>query len=60
MSELTLIDESKLLEWTDYKQRADLRKWLIQQKIPFRLGKGGKICVVEYDLRMNQLNELIA
>lgn len=45
-----LISESDLMNWTKYSQRAALRKWLIKNKIPYREGKEGELCVVAADL----------
>ena len=57
-----LIDEADLLKWVGYEkgQRERLRKWLIQNNIPYRPGKDGKLCVVAYDLSLKQTDELVA
>lgn len=45
-----LISEAELLDWTGYTQRAALENWLLDNRIPYRPGKGGKLCVAAADL----------
>lgn len=45
MSEL--INEEPLKEWTGHKQRPALMKWLREQRIPYLVGNGGRVCVTE-------------
>ena len=45
-----LATEDDLKRWTGYNRRGDLRRWLRDSKVPFRIGKGGTICVCISDL----------
>ncbi len=47
---INLINEEDLKDWTGFKQRSDLVKWLKSKQIDFEYGKGGRICVVYHDL----------
>ncbi len=41
-----VITEEELLEDTGFGRRGDLRRWLDEQHIPYRVGRGGRICGV--------------
>ena len=38
-----LLDEANLMAWSGHAQRVRLEKWLKEQRIPYRYGKGGRI-----------------
>ncbi len=42
-----LVTEEQLKEWTGYKQRGALEKWLIENGIVFFHGKDNRICTTE-------------
>ncbi|MFP1683393.1 DUF4224 domain-containing protein [Alloalcanivorax sp. C16-1] len=44
-----VITEEELLEDTGFARRGDLRRWLDQENIPYRVGRGGRICGVTVD-----------
>ena len=50
-----LINEKDLMEWSGYKRRDSLISWLRANKIPFYLGREGKICVTSDAINI-QLN----
>ncbi len=39
-----LITEDQLKAWLDFKNRADVEKWLKARRIPYDYGRGGAIC----------------
>lgn len=46
-----LIGEERLLAWLDYERRGDLKRWLAENGIRYRTGRGGKIVVLADDLK---------
>jgi len=48
-----IITEEEMFEDTGFARRGDLRKWLDDEGVPYRIGRGGRICgvaVQEYAL----------
>jgi hypothetical protein len=41
---LNLIPETELMEWTGYKRRDALTNWLRHHRIPYLLGRDGRVC----------------
>jgi hypothetical protein len=43
MATTGLIHEAALLEWTGFRQRSRLERWLVEKNIPYDKGRGGAI-----------------
>lgn len=42
-----LLKQPDLLAWTGYKRPADLEKWLKDNRIPYRRGRGGELLTTQ-------------
>lgn len=49
MSNPNVMTEEDLLLDTGFGRRGDLRRWLDVHHIPYRVGRGGRICGVTID-----------
>jgi hypothetical protein len=61
---IQLIPEADLMEWTGYKRRDALVNWLRQNRIPYLLGREGRVCcttdAVNLPLLRNQYDNAVS
>jgi len=57
-----LVNSEQLKAWCGYERRADIERWLRENRIPWRRGKGGEICTtvdaINESLKDNQRREV--